>query len=273
MGAVQQCSASAEGSPRGSGANTNNGTGAPISGTPRDSAGAIDDGDVLWCGGNSAASSCCVKGKILACDFPQVRHPVAEPSASETCAKGALPPVSDFRCQTGELHCKDGAVYRGQLLDGRRHGQGTQTSASEHFAGQWREDARHGNGRHTWHGLRGCAKRIYEGQYQDGLLHGHGRMEWHTSSGLMVYEGQYAEDKKHGAGRYDWPDGRVYDGQWRRGQRWGRAVFTSSVGLTKKGVWQEDHVVYWLGEQRSAEAGCPVEDEEEVQVPSKPLAM
>jgi len=141
---------------------------------------------------------------------------------------------------------EDGSCYKGQLLEGRRHGCGAWTASNESYNGQWRNDHRDGFGRQVWKDER--ARRVYEGQFQAGNFDGHGRMEWHTPNGMMVYEGQYSNDLKHGAGHYAWPDGRVYDGQWRYGQRWGRATFTNSAGLKRKSYWREDKLERWVVE-------------------------
>jgi len=144
----------------------------------------------------------------------------------------------------GEETYEDGSSYSGQLLEGRRHGHGTWISPAERYSGQWKGDHRDGQGRQTWQDDR--TQRTYEGQFKSGNFDGHGRMEWHTTNGLMVYEGQYLNDLKHGMGRYAWPDGRIYDGQWREGKRWGRAVFTNSLGVRREGEWAEDKVQRWL---------------------------
>mmetsp|Transcript_15363 Transcript_15363/g.35955 ORF Transcript_15363/g.35955 Transcript_15363/m.35955 type:complete len:87 (-) Transcript_15363:81-341(-) len=81
-------------------------------------------------------------------------------------------------------------------------------------------------------------------------------MEWHTVAGLMTYEGQYVNDLKHGYGRYMWPCGAIYDGQWRDGQRWGRAAFTTSSGLKRECLWKEDQLERFVND---GEAGSAAE--------------
>mmetsp|Transcript_88439 Transcript_88439/g.273795 ORF Transcript_88439/g.273795 Transcript_88439/m.273795 type:complete len:279 (-) Transcript_88439:56-892(-) len=276
MGAVQQCVPSCEAlragsaalGPGGSATDTprSEGTGPVAMDSARAASGGTSRPEVFCCGGSSA-SSWCAKGRALTCDAPQaVRPQISRSSSAEVLVKGALPHPHDPRCREGDLKLEDGSSYRGQLLDRRRHGHGVQHSPQEHFVGQWRDDLRHGHGRHTWQGVGKGTKRMYEGQYQQGLLHGQGRMEWHTPSGMMVYEGEYVEDKKHGSGRYEWPDGRVYEGQWRRGQRWGRAEFTNATGASKGGVWQDDRVVYWYGEYQSSEAAKTSQVQVEVEL-------
>jgi len=147
-------------------------------------------------------------------------------------------------CMDSEETYEDGSMYKGQLRDGRRHGNGVWTSASEQYTGKWKDDQRDGQGKQTW-----SDGRIYEGQFSGGKFHGHGRMEWHMPTGLMVYEGQYVDDLKDGRGRYVWPDKRIYDGEWKRGMRDGQATYTNSQGVRRKGIWREDKVERWLDGQ------------------------
>jgi len=135
----------------------------------------------------------------------------------------------------------DGSTYVGQLVSGKRHGQGVWTSPAEQYSGQWKFDHRDGQGQQTWQDGR-----VYEGQFQEGKFDGHGRMEWHTPQGLMVYDGQYVNDVKHGQGKYIWPDGRIYDGEWSQGKRWGNATYVNSGGERRDGIWKDDKLERWV---------------------------
>mmetsp|Transcript_17330 Transcript_17330/g.50672 ORF Transcript_17330/g.50672 Transcript_17330/m.50672 type:complete len:260 (+) Transcript_17330:113-892(+) len=167
----------------------------------------------------------------------------------------------------GEETYEDGSSYRGQLVEGRRHGYGQWTSPGELYTGQWRNDHRDGQGRQTWQDDR--AQRLYEGQFKAGCFDGHGRMEWTTPEGLVVYEGQYVNDSKHGIGRYSWPDGRVYDGQWRDGKRSGRATFTNSAGVKRDGVWGDDKVERWLSDPGGHSEGAWEQNLQKIRTPRK----
>jgi len=135
----------------------------------------------------------------------------------------------------------DGSTYVGQLVGGKRHGQGVWTSPAEQYVGQWKGDHRDGLGRQTWQDGR-----VYEGQFQEGKFDGQGRMAWHTPQGLMVYEGQYINDVKQGTGKYIWPDGRIYDGEWSQGKRWGKAIYINSGGERRDGIWKDDKLERWV---------------------------
>eukprot|EP00929_Paragymnodinium_shiwhaense_P014684 TRINITY_DN122629_c0_g1_i1.p1 TRINITY_DN122629_c0_g1~~TRINITY_DN122629_c0_g1_i1.p1 ORF type:complete len:261 (-),score=69.04 TRINITY_DN122629_c0_g1_i1:156-938(-) len=144
---------------------------------------------------------------------------------------------------------EDGSTYVGQILDGRRHGRGIWSSASEKYTGQWRADQRNGLGKQTWEDGR-----VFEGEFVDGMFHGRGRMEWHTDNGLMVYDGEYISDVKHGHGKYVWPDGRVYDGGWVDGKRHGKSKYTNKNGEVRVGIWEDDKIVRWLDASSSQSA-------------------
>uniref|UniRef100_A0A7S0A933 MORN repeat-containing protein 5 n=1 Tax=Pyrodinium bahamense TaxID=73915 RepID=A0A7S0A933_9DINO len=249
-----------------------------------EAASALDAGaNGLLCCGGASGSSCCAKGR--ASDQLRPPQPTAYPThataddavalaadpllcaaglwgpgaaAPDDCLKVPAPPgfaasakgedmleVPSFVGGIEEEESyEDGSSYRGQLLEGRRHGCGVWTAPTESYFGQWKNDNRDGHGRQSWQDER--ARRVYEGQFKAGNFDGHGRMEWHTPGGMMIYEGHYANDQKHGSGRYVWPDGRIYDGQWRYGQRWGRATFTNSAGLKRDSFWREDKLVRWI---------------------------
>mmetsp|Transcript_44112 Transcript_44112/g.101904 ORF Transcript_44112/g.101904 Transcript_44112/m.101904 type:complete len:209 (-) Transcript_44112:19-645(-) len=164
---------------------------------------------------------------------------------AESSRAEATPDVPSFAGGIEEEETyEDGSCYKGQLVQGKRHGCGVWSAPTESYFGQWKNDHRDGEGRQTWQDER--ARRVYEGQFKAGNFDGYGRMEWHTANGTMVYEGQYSNDLKHGTGRYSWPDGREFNGQWRYGQRWGRATFTNAAGLKRESMWREDKFERWV---------------------------
>ena len=80
------------------------------------------------------------------------------------------------------LYLDAGRVYRGEVLDGRPHGEGRmiRPSGAVHV-GVWVDGARHGAG--TW--------RENEG---------------------VTYVGEFRDGERAGSGRFTWPDGWSYDG-------------------------------------------------------------
>ena len=72
------------------------------------------------------------------------------------------------------LDLGDGRVYRGEVLDGRPHGEGTMIwpSGTAYF-GQWAHGARYGTG--TYRDREGG---VYADEYRDGERSGHSRFTW-----------------------------------------------------------------------------------------------
>eukprot|EP00929_Paragymnodinium_shiwhaense_P122811 TRINITY_DN95956_c0_g1_i1.p1 TRINITY_DN95956_c0_g1~~TRINITY_DN95956_c0_g1_i1.p1 ORF type:complete len:276 (+),score=31.08 TRINITY_DN95956_c0_g1_i1:98-925(+) len=134
----------------------------------------------------------------------------------------------------------DRSTYRGQVVNGLREGNGTWTSESGQYTGQWQADAQHGSGRQEW-----SDGRVYEGEFLAGRFSGHGCMTWDSPQGQLRYEGQYIRDLKHGHGKFLWPDGRVYDGSWHQGKRHGQGSYSSSQGQSRRGRWDNDKFKGW----------------------------
>lgn len=134
----------------------------------------------------------------------------------------------------------DGSTYAGQMLSGRRHGQGLWHFWTGQYDGEWEADLQHGSGRQTW-----SDGRTYQGQFHYGKFSGHGRMVWHTAKGVEVYEGNYQDDLKHGTGKFVWADGRSYDGEWQRGKRHGRGMYLSIRREERVGFWNEGRFERW----------------------------
>mmetsp|Transcript_99126 Transcript_99126/g.289235 ORF Transcript_99126/g.289235 Transcript_99126/m.289235 type:complete len:249 (-) Transcript_99126:100-846(-) len=159
----------------------------------------------------------------------------------------------DGKCDQVLLKYSDSSTYRGQAVDGKRHGQGTWTYPSGEYDGQWKHDLQDGYGRQVW-----ADGRSFAGQFSEGAFHGRGRMEWRaTRTGTMYYEGEYVRDVKHGQGRFVWADGRFYDGEWRRGGRSGDGRYVNSKGEMRRGTWKEDKLEMWAENELDPPKGDP----------------
>lgn len=172
---------------------------------------------------------------------PQPGMP-GDPTTNQS-PRGMTPSYQELTLDGGD------SKYTGQVLSGKRHGQGTMktiifagsTCEETTYEGQWVNDQQQGKGKMTWNDGRS-----FDGSFDKGLFHGHGRMEWKTSQGIMFYDGDYVKDEKQGRGKFVWPDGRAYDGEWHGGQRHGRAAYTNVQGVTKTGRFSRDKLEAWL---------------------------
>ena len=102
--------------------------------------------------------------------------------------------------------------YRGWVVDGRPHGEGTFTwwRSGARFTGQWANGARHGTG-----------------SYREG----------------GVYVGEYRDGKRAGHGRFTWPNERTDEGAWRAWMRHGEGVETGADGVTRRCTWRWGNLV------------------------------
>lgn len=51
------------------------------------------------------------------------------------------------------------------------------------------------------------------------------------------YEGEYKKDKKHGQGTFYWPNGHKYEGGWVNGKQHGEGTLHKN-GEAKKWIWE-----------------------------------
>eukprot|EP00659_Diplonema_papillatum_P016338 gene16338-25040_t len=135
--------------------------------------------------------------------------------------------------QEGKLHgrgcftwTKTGVVYKGNWVDGARHGKGELADPingeSEHvYRGDWIDDQKHGKGYYE------CPEHSYDGEWKNDCMHGHGVLKFCNGD---TYDGSFVNDVEHGQGKYTYADAGFYEGGYREGVRQGKGVF-----VTKKG--------------------------------------
>ena len=92
------------------------------------------------------------------------------------------------------------AVYRGELLNGKRQGLGVM---------QYRK------------------ARLYEGMWDNDQRNGTG-MERYSNGNR--YEGDFKNGKPHGKGIYTWSNGEVYEGEWVCGLKEGQGIWKGIFG-------------------------------------------
>ena len=110
----------------------------------------------------------------------------------------------------GKMESKDGSLYEGQWLNGKRHGSGFMKFSSGNY---------------------------YEGQFFNGLKEGFGK--FYYSQRQETYYGYWKSDKKHGQGEYYFQDGSSFRGKFRNDKRNGIGRKITSK-LIYQGVWTEE---------------------------------
>ena len=107
-----------------------------------------------------------------------------------------------FFC-TSHQTFKDGSIYRGEWVHGRRQGEGTLTFKMGRYVGAWENGMRHGRGvEELGNGER------YEGEWAEGLKQGVGTYFWDNAEVVMVqYHGEWQRGCMHGQGKMLATDG------------------------------------------------------------------
>mmetsp|Transcript_11615 Transcript_11615/g.23306 ORF Transcript_11615/g.23306 Transcript_11615/m.23306 type:complete len:405 (+) Transcript_11615:63-1277(+) len=115
-----------------------------------------------------------------------------------------------------------GAVYEGEVKDGKRHGNGMyKWTEGDSYQGMWYMGLPHGLGVAEY--ASGAA---YVGEWYLGDRSGNGMYFFapHPDEPHKEYAGQWREDMMHGSGKRLSKDGTVYLGGWRKGMRHGDGI-------------------------------------------------
>jgi hypothetical protein len=166
-----------------------------------------------------------------------VTNGAAETADAMTLADGKT--VPDMAGAKHTLMTRDGAVYEGELKDGRPNGQGTFTDPRGTYQkGEWRNGAAYRvsgtcvfpdgtKEEGTWNndGSR-CGGTIW---WKDGRIY---KGDW------LVADGQ--NESPYGAGAMTWPDGRQYTGHFVNGKMDGAGKMTYPDGRVEDGTWKQD---------------------------------
>jgi hypothetical protein len=157
----------------------------------------------------------------------------------------------------------DGSYYFGEVVNGKREGQGEYYSANDKssYKGCWKAGLKQGKGTLTF--SNGSA---YEGEFENGLREGQGKMKYpsgneyegswkkdkkegqgtmHWISAFEKYEGMWSNDLPEGQGTYYWLENRtetktiktIYRGEWKQGRREGYGAFFYNNGCRMEGTF------------------------------------
>ena len=176
-------------------------------------------------------------------------HPVsALPEVSDEVAKDVLKKIGDFRWDklpkydeadletVGPVEFEaNGAIYKGQMKHGMRHGAGAQVwRDGSRYEGEWKNDKANGYGR-----LMHADGDVYEGQWKNDTACGQGK--YHHVQGA-VYNGEWLDDCQHGEGREEWPDGTYYEGHYVGGKKEGKGKFFWVDGSYYYGEFRDNNI-------------------------------
>lgn len=127
---------------------------------------------------------------------------------------------------------KNGAIYEGDIKNGKANGSGTTTwTDGAVYVGKYKNDLWHGRGKMKW-----ANGEVYEGSFMNGLRHGKGKTTYPNGE---FYEGDYRDGLKHGKGMYQWVDGSVYVGEWLDDNIHGRGKWRDENGVVYEGNLKE----------------------------------
>lgn len=155
------------------------------------------------------------------------------------------------------LKFPDGSEYRGQIKDGKPHGEGIYVRPDKSYHnGTWLYGVPNGYGvasyanGDTFKGMFKNGHRDgdageyinprykYIGGWRQGLMSGRGRLEWLGSN--QLYEGEFVNNKFDGPGKFMFSNGSVFEGNYVNGMRNGRGKLLMPDGSHYIGDWQNN---------------------------------
>jgi len=157
----------------------------------------------------------------------------------------------------GVLEYDSGDMYEGEFYMNQFHGKGTYYwgTLDEKYIGEWFQGEKNGHGTHYY--INGD---YYEGEWKNNVMHGKGKFhklhsyvkeaiwsEGVCSSLVLIkfanrerYEGDTNGTKKEGFGTYTYSDGRVYEGNWVEDRKEGLGIMTYSTGQRYEGQFKKN---------------------------------
>ncbi len=128
-----------------------------------------------------------------------------------------------------------GALFEGEWVDNRPHGEGTLTMpGGEEYTGEFNDGRREGRGTQTF-----ASGNQYVGAFKDDKQDGHGRYTWANG---RTYIGEYKDRKRQGQGTWTHPDGRKYVGEWKDDLGDGKGVLFLANGENYEGLWYKGYM-------------------------------
>ncbi|MCW8906852.1 MAG: hypothetical protein OQL28_06360 [Sedimenticola sp.] len=151
-------------------------------------------------------------------------------NAAAECVEG------DCTNGQGSFSYQNGALYRGDFKNGKRHGIGTYDYESgNRYHGEWRNAERTGYGIFYW--AKDGEK--YVGQFKNGKRHGQGTYYYKSGN---KYEGSWKTGNRHGLGLYTYGEGKSegtkYLGHYENSKRHGPGTYHDPDGGTRNTYYE-----------------------------------
>ena len=158
----------------------------------------------------------------------------------DTTIEGATICLRDTSTQVNDQVDRDGNIYTGTLLNGKRHGYGTlYIQEGGKYEGNWENGLYQGTGT-----LILADGNIYVGDFSKGFIHGQGTMFYPDGS---YYKGSHFYGVRQGFGLYFVNNDNKYEGYWENGLRNGKGKAYID-GKYKKGIFENNQFIKSLAE-------------------------
>ena len=144
------------------------------------------------------------------------------------------------RC-IGEETLNGHSQYKGEFLNGKRHGFGVMNALhpdfkGDKYVGEYKDGNYNGQGTFTW-----ADGEKYVGEFKDHKLNGQGT---YTFANGNKYVGEYKDGKRNGQGTFTWLNGDRYDGEWKDDKSHGRGiVYNVNGSIEESGIYKDDKLV------------------------------
>ena len=146
--------------------------------------------------------------------------------------------------------------YKGELLNGSMHGEGTLTTDDYVYVGDFKDRQFNGQGKITY-----SNGTVYEGEFKNNFYHGFGRLSYENGAkyegefqegnyegqglytiGSAWYEGIYENNKLNGQGEYLDSEGNHYIGEVAAWQAHGEGELIKADGTRLKGIFEHGYL-------------------------------
>jgi len=130
-------------------------------------------------------------------------------------------------------------IYRGQWLEGKRHGQGELYEPDgSAYKGYWKNDLKHGKGKYIW-----SDGRVYTGDWKDDRMWGKGTLVWADGG---RYTGDFVNGVKEGYGEYEYVNKAKYKGGFKGDLMDGEGHYFSQSGRKIAVLHKNGERVRWF---------------------------